>query len=111
MDDHRVSMPPGTWPSPISASRAATPHAPHTPSTGVSISGDGRAVWWAEVSCDDPGRVTVLRRDGDGPIREVLPAALDARTRVHEYGGLCWAVIDGVLVTSNFSDQRLYRFA
>src|SRR6185369_6967626 len=31
------------------------------------------------------------------------------RTRVHEYGGGAWAVVDGVAWFSNFADGRLYR--
>jgi dipeptidyl aminopeptidase/acylaminoacyl peptidase len=33
------------------------------------------------------------------------------RTRVHEYGGGAWTVLDGTLYFSNFADGRLYRQA
>jgi len=39
----------------------------------------------------------------------VLPAPWNARTRVHEYGGLSWLVVGGTLVFCEFSDQRLWR--
>ena len=35
-------------------------------------------------------------------------AGFNARTRVHEYGGGDYAVSDGMIIFSNFSDQRLY---
>lgn len=104
-----MPIPPGAWPSPLSAARAAAPHAPQTAYAGVAVSGDGQTVWWAETRPNDGGRMTVLRRAGHGPAEEVLPATLDARTRVHEYGGLSWTVIGSTLVTSNFADDRLYR--
>ena len=42
---------------------------------------------------------------------ELLPAEMSARSTVHEYGGRAWAIGGpggSVLVTSNFSDQRLW---
>ncbi|MCK4669452.1 S9 family peptidase, partial [Candidatus Bathyarchaeota archaeon] len=33
----------------------------------------------------------------------------NARTRVHEYGGGAFAVFDGTIYFSNFTDQRIYR--
>ena len=78
----------------------------------VAVTDGGRTVWWAESRPAEGGRTTVLRRTGDEPPVEVLPAELDARTRVHEYGGRCWLplALDGRdgLVTSDQSDQRLW---
>ena len=39
----------------------------------------------------------------------MTPAPFNVRTRVHEYGGLCFRVADGVVWFANFADQRLYR--
>ena len=50
----------------------------------------------------------------DGPeaaSSELLPAEMSARSTVHEYGGRAWAIGGpggNILVTSNFSDQRLW---
>ena len=50
----------------------------------------------------------------DGPeaaCSELLPAEMSARSTVHEYGGRAWAIGGPggrALVTSNFSDQRLW---
>ena len=40
---------------------------------------------------------------------DLTPAPFNVRTRVHEYGGGAFAAKDGILLASNFSDQRLYR--
>ena len=42
-------------------------------------------------------------------VADVTPAGFNARTRVHEYGGGDYAVSNGTIVFSNFTDQRLYR--
>ena len=96
---------PGTWPSPLSAAGVARAGISYGQ---VAVTDGGRTVWWSESRPAEGGRTTVLRRTGDGPAEEVLPAALDARTRVHEYGGACWTVVDGGLITSDLHDQRLW---
>jgi len=54
--------------------------------------------------------MALVRRTADGQTGDVLPAPWNIRTRVHEYGGMCYTVQDGVIHFSNFSDQRVYRF-
>lgn len=98
-------LPPGTWPSPLTAADIARGGVSYGQ---VAVTDGGRTVWWSESRPAEAGRTTVLRRTGDGPVEEVLPATLDARTRVHEYGGACWVVVADVLVTSSLQDQRLY---
>ena len=39
---------------------------------------------------------------------DITPAGFNARTRVHEYGGGDYAVSNGMVIFSNFTDQRLY---
>ena len=46
---------------------------------------------------------------GDGPAEEVTPAPFNMRTRVHEYGGGAYTARGGLVVASEFRDQRLYR--
>ena len=55
------------------------------------------------------GRNVIVRRDSSGQQADVNPAPFNARTRAHEYGGGDYAVWNGVVYFSNFSDQRLYR--
>jgi alpha-beta hydrolase superfamily lysophospholipase len=105
------ALPPGTWPSPLTAAAVAAGGVVLGP---VAVTDGGRTVWWTESRPAEGGRSTVLRRTGDGPTTEVLPRELDARTRVHEYGGRSWAPLEGEglpggLVTSSQRDQRLWR--
>ena len=70
---------------------------------------DGDEVYWVETRAADGGRNVVVRRTPDGATHDVTPAPFNARTRVHEYGGLCFWVADGVVWFANFADQRVYR--
>ena len=99
------SLPGGTWPSPLTAAQVS---AASTAYGDVAVTDEGRTVWWAESRPSEGGRTTVLRRTGKGPVEQVLPAGLDARTRVHEYGGRCWLPHGSGLITSNLADQRLW---
>jgi len=96
----------GSWRSPIDAASLARGGrrlgAP-------AIAADG-AVWWAEGRPDEGGRVVLMRQaEGDEP-EAVTPADTNVRTRVHEYGGGAWCLVEPDLVLFvDFSDQRLYR--
>jgi len=112
----------GAWPSPIVAAdvgrgrlRIAFP---------TVIGGD---VWWQEGRPEEAGRVTVVHRAAGGKLADVLPAPWNARTRVHEYGGLSYLPVPRTsvqpaaaggssvraprghaIVFANYADQRLY---
>lgn len=102
------SIPYGAWESPISAADVA---AGNVLRTFPSLLGE--ATWWTELRPHEGGRLTVMRREPGGDVREVLPPPWNARTRVHEYGGraaIPVATADGVaLVFTNFADQRVWR--
>ena len=49
-----------------------------------------RTLWWQEGRPEEGGRITVVHRGADGKQRALLPAPWNARTRVHEYGGLSY---------------------
>ena len=57
----------------------------------------------------DGARNVIVRRTPDGAARDVTDAPFNVRTRVHEYGGLCFWVAAGVVWFANFADQRVYR--
>ena len=78
--------PAGAWPSPLSAADVA---AAGLLLGGVALDRGGERVWWSEGRPAQGGRVAVVRREADGTRTELAPA-LDARTRVHEYGGGAW---------------------
>lgn len=69
---------------------------------------DGEDIYWIERRPQEGGRKVIVRRSGDGRVTDVTPVPFNARTRVHEYGGGDYAVAEGKIVFSNYSDQRLY---
>ena len=96
----------GTWKSPISAEMTARD------SVGLgSIQLDGERVYWVESRPDEGGRSVIVRREANGEARDVNPPPYSARTRVHEYGGLCFWAAGGAVFFSNYSDGRVYRIA
>ena len=94
----------GTWTSPITADLIA-----------ASIIGldaiilDGQNTYWTEMRSEEGGRYVIVRCGPDGQTVDVTPPKFNARTRVHEYGGGHYTVVDGVIYFANFIDQRLYR--
>src|SRR5215204_6082716 len=89
----------GTWTSPISAADAAAGGG--GPTWVETHAGE---VWWAQGLPTEGGRVTIMRGSGE----QALPAPWNARNRVHEYGGRPFTLVGGVLVFTNWEDQRLY---
>jgi dipeptidyl aminopeptidase/acylaminoacyl peptidase len=94
----------GTWTSPITAEAiAAGQVALAQPAL------DRGSAYWLEARPREAGRTVLVRKNPDGDREDVTPAPFNVRTRVHEYGGGAYAVRDGVIVATNFADQRLYR--
>jgi dipeptidyl aminopeptidase/acylaminoacyl peptidase len=50
-----------------------------------------------------------VRAASGGAPTDVTPAGFNVRTMVHEYGGGAYCVHHGVVLCSDFDDQRLYR--
>ena len=114
------AVPFGEWPSPITAADLATAQTPG--SFPIVLGG---SVWWQQLLPEEGGRTTIVHSSG-GKLTTLLPAPWNARTRVHEYGGLSYLPIPrsagvrrsgeqpgqsprGHLVLfANFADQRLY---
>ena len=98
------TAPYGSWPSPITSELIVSD------TIGIGqIEVDGGDVWWAEARPAEQGRVVVMRRRASGEVADALGPGWNARTRVHEYGGGCFAVDGDTLYFTNFADQRLYR--
>jgi hypothetical protein len=98
-----IVSPYGSWKSPITADLVAGGE------IGLEqIRIDGEDIYWIERRAQEGGRKVIVRRSRDGKIADVTPAGFNARTRVHEYGGGDYAVSHGVIIFSNFTDQRLY---
>jgi dipeptidyl aminopeptidase/acylaminoacyl peptidase len=93
----------GSWRSPI------TPESLVTAAVRLSqVTVDGVQVIWNEGRPSESGRQVLVRASPDGEIRDLIPAGFSARTLVHEYGGRSYAAAKGVLVFSDFADQRLW---
>ena len=73
------------------------------------VAADRTDVYWVESRPTEAGRSVIVRRSADGEITDISPADFNSRTRAHEYGGGAYAVRDGVIISSNFADQRAYR--
>ena len=96
----------GAWKSPITAGSLAGGTI-----RLAEIKLDGDDVYWLEGRPAEGGRNVVVRRDATGQTVDITPAGFNVRTRVHEYGGGAYTVVDGVVFFANFADQRLYRQA
>ena len=70
---------------------------------------DDEAVYWTEGRPLEGGRTVIVRWTEAGGREDITPAPFNARSRVHEYGGGAFAVSGGLVVFSNFADNRLYR--
>ncbi len=99
-----TTAPFGTWKSPITTDLIVE--------DSVSLGAmqmDGEDLYWVEMRPQEGARNVIVRRTPNGEVTDVTPAPYNVRTRVHEYGGLCFWVKDGVVLFSNFADQRVYR--
>jgi dipeptidyl aminopeptidase/acylaminoacyl peptidase len=84
----------------------------------------GGEAWWQETRPEEGGRVTIVHRSAGGKLTDLLPAPWNARTRVHEYGGLSYLPVPRAsarpasaggraprghaIMFANYADQRLY---
>jgi dipeptidyl aminopeptidase/acylaminoacyl peptidase len=109
----------GAWPSPITAADVARSRVRLAYPTVI-----GGDVWWQEARPEEGGRVTIVHRSAGGKLTDLLPAPWNARTRVHEYGGLSYLPVPRAstrpagtggraprghaIVFANYADQRLY---
>jgi dipeptidyl aminopeptidase/acylaminoacyl peptidase len=109
----------GAWPSPITAADVATGRVRLTFPSVI-----GENMWWQEGRPEEGGRITIVHCGVDGKPRSLLPAPWNARTRVHEYGGLSYLPVPRAsarsrsaggraprghaIVFANYADQRLY---
>ena len=119
----KTPAPCGSWPSPITPELAAGA----TGTLDYPVC-DGDMLYWLESHPENKGRNTIMRlrrlpASGStstslsqapipadpGSVEEVLPAPLNAHSRVHEYGGRPYTVKDGILYFVEQDDQRIYR--
>ena len=102
MSERRVA-PYGSWESPITSDLIVS----GSVGLGQPLL-DGDDIYWIEMRPGEGGRSVIVKRGADGQIVDLTPAGFNARTRVHEYGGGDYAVNQGNVYVSNFSDQQIY---
>jgi dipeptidyl aminopeptidase/acylaminoacyl peptidase len=99
-----MQAPYGTWSSPIDARFVASDSGWMYSLVKVA----GGDVYWSESRPAEDGRDVLVVRRGD-QVRDLLPRAFSARTRVHEYGGGAYTVDGDTVYFCNDADQRVYR--
>lgn len=97
------NAPYGSWRSPITADLIVA----GSVRLGQIALAD-RDTYWTESRPEEGGRTTIVHRAPDGNVRDILPIAFNARTRVHEYGGGAYLIVDDSVFFSSFQDQRVY---
>src|SRR5713226_164103 len=97
----------GSWKSPITSDLIVSATIGLGPI--VLDESGGSDIYWTELRPSEGGRNVLVRRTPDGQISDITPPPFNVRTRVHEYGGTCFAINEGTVYFSNFVDQRVYR--
>ena len=69
----------------------------------------GDRTYWVEGRPNEAGRQVIVRMGPDAAPEDVIATPYSARSRVHEYGGLGYAVAGESVFFANFADQRVYR--
>ena len=69
---------------------------------------DGGDIYWLDGRPSEGGRIVIMRLTAKGEMRDLTPAAFNARNAVHEYGGGSYAVRNRTVYFTNWSDQRIY---
>ncbi len=98
-----TAAPFGSWPTPITSELVVAAAV-----RLAEVRVDGAEVYWSEGRPAEGGRTQLARHRGGATI-DLLPDGVDARTRVHEYGGAAWWVRDGVVWFVEAGSQRLHR--
>lgn len=92
----------GTWSSPITSDLLVEGR-----KTYGNLLLEGNILYWTEMRPFEKGRVALVKFSAHRT-EEVVSKDFNVRTKVHEYGGACFAVSNEVLYFVNFSDQRIY---
>lgn len=102
----KIEAPYGTWESPITAEMTSRSE---KSSRNCDIFICGENFYWTESRPQEKGRTVIVCQTPDGIIRTLTPEGFDVRSKVHEYGGLSFTVIDDAIYFINSADQVLYK--
>lgn len=105
MKPNKPTEPYGSWPSPITAQHLAV--------AGIGLSepmyDEAGTIHWLEQRPTEKGRAVVVREEQPGDFADCVPGDVNVRSRVHEYGGGAWRLLDQSLFYSNDADRRVYQ--
>jgi dipeptidyl aminopeptidase/acylaminoacyl peptidase len=93
----------GAWPSPVSIELMTE--------AAIGLSGlsvDGQDLYWLEARPSENGRTALCRRRMDGEIADLAPPPFNVASRVHEYGGVAYRAVAGVVVFSQRTDGSVW---
>lgn len=93
----------GNWQSPLSAKQVIA-----TANTPVDLTIDQGQLYWLELRPNENSRLTLLTLQDNKPL-ELTPAPINVRSRVHEYGGNGYLILENQLYFCDGEDQRIYR--
>ena len=97
------TQPYGSWHSEISADLIVAE------SVGIGQIGmDAEDLYWTEVRPAESGRTVLVRNSAERGVEDITPSPYSVRSRVHEYGGGAFLVVQGTVYFINDVDQRLY---
>ncbi|KAG1366645.1 hypothetical protein COCNU_13G004350 [Cocos nucifera] len=103
----KITAPYGSWKSPITADVVCSAE---KRLGGIAVAGDGRLVW-IETRPAEGGRAVLVMEPvkvEDKPL-DIIPEEFAARTLAQEYGGGAFAVLENMIIFSNYKDQQLYK--
>ena len=93
----------GSWKSPITSDLIVSKN------IGIgSIAIDRQNIYWLEKRPQEKGRNSLVAYL-DGQEKNLTPAPLSVRTKVHEYGGGAYAIAGDTVYFSNYEDSRIYQ--
>ncbi|HIA64539.1 TPA: S9 family peptidase [Candidatus Poribacteria bacterium] len=94
----------GSWVSPITSNLIVS----ETVRLGQVVL-DNESTYWTEGRPQEGGRNVIVHCTADGQKNDVTPEPFNVRSRVHEYGGGAFAVVDKTVYFSNYLDNQIYR--
>lgn len=102
----QYSKQPGFWESALTEQDAVAAGVEYS-QLQLAVNGD---LYWVEQRPDEGGRCCICCESIDsGEIVDITPPQFSVRSRVHEYGGRSWCLLDDALVFVNAQDQQLYK--
>lgn len=94
----------GSWESPITSDLIVSATVGLT-----SVCYDGEDIYWLEGRPSEGGRSVIVHRSSDNILSDITPYPFNVRSRVHEYGGGAFLIVEGIIYFTNFTDQRVYH--